>query len=87
MVEADIEHETEWAINRVLADAIKEDMVERFKGRYDLSDLLGYVERGLEQEPRASWRLVLRGRIGDQGLNLRDEIEDAVREYLPDDDE
>jgi hypothetical protein len=47
-VERDIEIETETAIDDVLADAIKADMVERFRHRYDLSDLLGYVERGLD---------------------------------------
>ena len=40
-VERDIQIETETAIDDVLADAIKADMVERFRHRYDLSDLLG----------------------------------------------
>jgi len=47
-VERDIEIETEMAIVDVLADAITADMVERFRHRYDLSDLLGYAERGLD---------------------------------------
>jgi hypothetical protein len=63
MVESDIETETEWAIDRVLADAIKADMVEKFKDRYDLGDLLGYVERGLGKKPSLSWRSVVRRRV------------------------
>ncbi len=86
-----IETETEWAINEVLADAIKADMVERFKDRYDLSDLRGRVERGLKRRPRSSWRSVLRREIGDRGRGLHEEIKEAVQEYLsqgpPPDDE
>jgi hypothetical protein len=82
MVEYDIETEAEMAIADILADAIKSDVRERFRGRYDLSDLLGYVERGLEKHPRSSWRSVVQGRISRQGRDLREEIEDAVREYL-----
>ena len=87
MVDSDIETETEWAIDRVLADAIKADMVERFKARYDLGDLLGYVERGLKKSPRSSWRSVVRRRMKTRGSALRNEIEAAVREYLPVDDD
>src|SRR5215203_347968 len=83
MVESDIENETEWAIDRVLGDAIKADMVEKFKARYDLGDLLGYVERGLKKSPSSSWRSVVRDRIDSRGSALRNEIEAAVREYLP----
>jgi hypothetical protein len=86
MAENNIEAETTMAIDQFLADAIKEDMVERFKGRYDL-DLLEYVRRELEANPRSSWRGVLREGISAQGVALRGEIEAAVREYLPDDDE
>jgi Topoisomerase 6 subunit A/Spo11, Toprim domain len=86
MVEDDIEVEAGLAIDRVLADAIKEDMVERFRDRYDLGDLLGHIERGLKAKPRSSWRSVLRERISAQGVELRGEIEASVRGYLPDND-
>jgi hypothetical protein len=81
-VERDIEVETEMAIERVLADAIKAEMIERFRDRYDLEGLREHVERSLEEQPRESWRGVVGRRIGDQGRTLRDEIEDAVREYI-----
>jgi hypothetical protein len=89
MVESDIESETEWAIARILANAIKANMVERFADRYDLDDLLGYVRRELDKSPSSSWRSVVRSKIGSQGYALRGEIEAAVREYLParDDDD
>ena len=77
-----IETETEEAIDEYLVDAIKADMVERFKGRYDLSDLKGRVERGLERRPRAGWYSVLSRDIGNRGGELREEIRTAVREYL-----
>lgn len=86
MVQRDIEAETSMAIDRVLADAIKADMVERFTDRYDLGDLPGYVTRKLEASPRLSWRSALSGKIGRQGAELSDEIEAAVREYLPTED-
>jgi hypothetical protein len=86
MVERDIETETEWAIDRVLADVIRAEMVEKFRDRYDLGDPLGYVQRRLKTRPRSSWRSALRSNIQSQGRTLRDEIEDAVREYLPNED-
>lgn len=74
------------AIDEFLADAIKADMIEKFKDRYDL-DLLEDVREGLEAKPRSSWRDVLSQKIRAQGEELRAEIEAAVREYLPDDGE
>jgi hypothetical protein len=86
MIESDIETETEMAIDRVLADAIKAEMVEKFRDRYDTGDLAGYVRQQLKKKPVSSWRSVVRRKIQQQGTALSDEIEGAVREYLPEED-
>jgi hypothetical protein len=65
-----------------LADAIKADMVERFRDRYDLSELPERVQKALEERPETSWRSALSDHISKEGRGLRSEIEQAVREYL-----
>ena len=81
--DSDIETEVDLAIERVLdVDEIKAALLERFRGRYDLSDLREHVEHGLRARPRSSWRSVLVRRIGEQGSVLSGEIEDAVRSEI-----
>jgi hypothetical protein len=85
-VESDIKVETAMAIEDLLADEIKEAMVERFTDRYNTDNLRQTILDKLEDKPRSSWRKVLGRLISDQGTALRDNIRTAVSEYLPSED-
>ena len=81
--DSDIRVEVAMAVDEVIdVEEIKDALLERFCDRYDLDDLRELVEDGLQERLLRSWRGVLREHIQRQGLDLRKEIEDAVREEI-----
>jgi hypothetical protein len=78
----DIEYHTEQALLEVVGEAVNEAMVEKFKDRYDLDTLAESIPEDLETNPALSWRDAVETHVSEQGEQLVDEIEAAVREYL-----
>jgi hypothetical protein len=85
-VEQDIESETEFAVDEIIdLDAIKAAMVERFKESYNLPDSLpDALRERLKEREFSSWRGVLGQWVGAEGLRLRSEINEAVKEAIKD---
>ena len=85
-VEQDIESETEFAVDEIIdLAAIKGAMVERFKESYNLPDNLPDALRNrLTELEFSSWRGVLRQWVAAEGLRLRSEINEAVKEAIKD---
>jgi hypothetical protein len=85
-VERDIESETEFAVDQIIdVHAIKGAMVARFKESYNLPDNLPDALRTrLKEREFSSWRRVLDQWVDAEGLRLRSEINEAVKEAIKD---
>jgi hypothetical protein len=80
--DSDIKLHAEEALLEVVGEAVNEAMVEKFKDRYDLDTLAESIPEDLETNPALSWRDAVETHVSEQGEQLVDEIEAAVREYL-----
>lgn len=77
----DIECEISMAINRIVdRDSIVSHLTEQFRDPYGIEDAREWIEEGFKDDHQRSWKSIAARRIEATGHQIRDSIEDAVRE-------